>query len=104
MSLRQALAPRELTAPSGEEFLAWYGEGPMNPRVPIQGDRLMTEEGGAVGQEERVTVPYIQYLPAAWAPYFLAPRSVARTGDADVVGVGKDERDPTTQPCDYGSD
>ena len=75
MSLRQALAPRELTAPSGEEFLAWYGEGPTNPRVPIQGDGLMTEEGGAVGQEERVKVPYLQYLPAAWAPYFLAPQS-----------------------------
>ena len=75
MSLRQALATRELTAPSGEEFDAWYGDGPTNPRVPIQGDELMVEEGGAVGQEERVKVPFLQYLPAAWAPYFLAPQS-----------------------------
>jgi hypothetical protein len=52
MSLQQALAPQELTAPSGEEFLAWYGDGPTNPRVPIQGDELMTEEGGAIRQED----------------------------------------------------
>jgi hypothetical protein len=37
MSLRQALAPRELTAPSGEEFLAWYGEGPRTPGFRFRG-------------------------------------------------------------------
>jgi hypothetical protein len=52
-----ALAPRELTAPgSGEEFLAWYGDRPTNPQVPIQGDQLMTEEGGA-GYSSVSTVP-----------------------------------------------
>jgi hypothetical protein len=65
--LIQALAPWELMAPSDELFLAsWYRDGPTNPRFPNQGDELMTEEGGAIlGQEERVKVPYLQYLPAA---------------------------------------
>ena len=46
MSLRQALAVREVVAASLEEIDVWYGEGPMNPRVPTQGDELVAEFAG----------------------------------------------------------
>jgi hypothetical protein len=75
MSLRQVLAVRELTAPSDGEFDAWYGDGPTDPRVPVQGDELIVEEGGVLGEQRRVKVPYLQYLPTAWAPYFMAPQT-----------------------------
>ena len=48
---------------------------PTNPRVPIQGDDLMAEEEGAVGQDVLVKVPSLQYIPAAWAPYFMAAQT-----------------------------
>ena len=44
LSIRQALAVREVQVASVEEWIAWFGEGPDNHRVPIQGDELMTEE------------------------------------------------------------
>ena len=75
MSLRQVLAVRELTAPSDGEFDAWYGDGPTDPRVPVHGDELIVEEGGVLGEQRRVKVPYLQYLPTAWAPYFMAPQT-----------------------------
>ncbi|KAI2508445.1 hypothetical protein MHU86_5972 [Fragilaria crotonensis] len=43
LSLRQALAVREVVAAAEEELDVWYGEGPGNPRVPTQGDELVTE-------------------------------------------------------------
>ena len=80
MSLRQALAVRELSAPSWQEFDAWYGDGPTNPRVSVLGDELMADEGGAIGHDVLVEVPALQYIPAAWAPYFMA----AQTPEAAV--------------------
>ena len=49
LSMRQALAVREVVAASEEEVDVWYGEGPNNPRVPIQGNELVTEVGGPDG-------------------------------------------------------
>ncbi|KAI2496731.1 hypothetical protein MHU86_17778 [Fragilaria crotonensis] len=49
--------------------------GPDNPRVPIQGDELVSEfaDPGAAGAN--VKVPLLQYVPMAWAPYFMAAQS-----------------------------
>jgi hypothetical protein len=97
MSLRQALVVRELSAPSWEEFDAWYGDGPTNPRVAVPGDELMADEGDAVGQEMLVEVPVLQYVPAAWAPYFMAaqtPEAAVRTWRRLVAGndtMGQDD-------------
>ena len=73
ISLRQALAVREVVAAADDELDAWYGEGPGNPRVPTQGDELVTELEGGFGVN--VKVPLLQYLPTAWAPYFIAAQS-----------------------------
>ena len=73
ISLRQALAVREVVAAAEDELDAWYGEGPGNPRVPTQGDELVTELEGGLGLNVRV--PLLQYLPMAWAPYFIAAQS-----------------------------
>jgi hypothetical protein len=73
ISLRQALAVREVVAAAEDELDAWYGEGPGNPRVPTQGDELVTELEGGLGVNVRV--PLLQYLPMAWAPYFIAAQS-----------------------------
>jgi hypothetical protein len=105
LSLRQALAVRKRWAPSWAEFDAWYGDGPTNPRVPIPGDELMAragEEAAAVvaaqeqdddangGEDEgMVEVPSLQYIPAAWAPYFMAaqtPEAAMRTWRKLVAG------------------
>ena len=73
LSLRQALAVREVVAGAEEELDVWYGEGPANPRVPIQGDELVTESDG--GLATNVKVPLLQYIPMAWTPYFMAAQS-----------------------------
>ena len=97
MSLRQALAVRELSAPSTAEFDAWYGDGPTNPRVAVPGDELMADEGDAVGHDVLVEVPTLQYIPAAWAPYFMAaqtPEEAMRTWRrlrACNITIGQDE-------------
>ena len=69
LSLRQALAVREVVAAAEEELIVWYGEGPGNLRVPTQGNELVTETEG--GLATNVKVP-LQYIPMAWAPYFMA--------------------------------
>jgi hypothetical protein len=73
LSLRQALAVREVVAGAEEELNVWYGEGPGNPRVPIQVDELVTESEG--GLATNVKVPLLQYIPTAWTPYFMAAQS-----------------------------
>ena len=75
LSLRQALAVREVVAASEEEIDVWYGKGPGNPRVPIQGDKLVTEFAGLGVAGVNVKVPLLQYIPMAWAPYFMAAQS-----------------------------
>jgi hypothetical protein len=76
LSLRQALAVREVVAGAEEELDVWYGEGPGNPRLPIQGDELVTESEG--GLATNVKVPLLQYIPKmAWTPYFMAAQSPA---------------------------
>jgi hypothetical protein len=37
----------------------------MDPWVPVQGNKLMLEEGGALGEEMHVKVLYLLYLPKA---------------------------------------
>ena len=71
LSMRQALAVREIVAAPEEEV----GEGPGNPRVPIQGDELVAEVAGPEGAGVNVHVPLLQYIPMAWAPYFMAAQS-----------------------------
>ncbi len=73
LSMRQALAHREVVAGAEEELDVWYGEGPGNPCVTIQGDELVTKSEG--GLETNVKVPLLQYIPMAWAPYFMAAQS-----------------------------
>lgn len=68
MSLRQALAPKEILAPTWAEWNTHFG---VNPReVRIRGEELMVVEGGD-DNGRRVLVPKLQYIPRAWAPYFL---------------------------------
>jgi hypothetical protein len=74
LSLCQALAVREVVAASDEEVDVWYGEGPGNPRMPIQGDELVGEFEGGLGANVN-KVPLLQYMPRAWAPYFMAAQS-----------------------------
>ena len=73
LSMRQAIAVREKVAGAEEELDVWYGKGPGNPRVPIQGDESVTEFEG--GLATNVKVPLLQYIPMAWAPYFMAAQS-----------------------------
>jgi hypothetical protein len=68
LSLRQALAPKELLVPTWTEWNAHFG---VNPReVRIRGEELMTIEGRDAETGRRVWVPKLQYIPRAWAPYF----------------------------------
>jgi hypothetical protein len=78
--MRQALAVREVVAAAGEELDLWYSEGPGNPRVPIQGDELVSESEG--GLATNVKVPLLQNILMVWAPYFMAaqlPEAARRT-------------------------
>ena len=76
LSMRQALAISEVMAASEEEVDVWYaGEGLENSRVPIQGDELVTELAGPGAAGTNVKVPLLQYIPMAWAPYFMAAQS-----------------------------
>jgi hypothetical protein len=52
--MRQAHAVREVVAGAEEELDVWYGEGPGNPRVPIQGDELVTESEGRLATNVKV--------------------------------------------------
>ena len=69
VSLRQAIEPHSITIPTGPEWTAHYGGAP--DRIPIAGEELLmgvdTAEAGRI-----VDVPRLQYLPRAWAPYFLS--------------------------------
>jgi hypothetical protein len=68
LSLRQALAPRDVVAPTWAEWNAHYGVG--LERYPIRGEELMSVDG-AEGAGRTVSVARLQYIPRAWAPYFL---------------------------------
>ncbi len=48
----------------------WYDGVEGEPRIPIQGDELVTEYADGAGTN--VKVPLLQYVPMAWAPYFMA--------------------------------
>ncbi len=79
LTMHQALAAREVVAVE-EELNVRHGEGPGSPRVPTQGDELVTVSEG--GLTTNVKVPLLQYIPMAWAPYFMAaqsPEAVRRT-------------------------
>ena len=71
--MRQALAVWEVVAGAEEELDVWYGEGPGNHRVPIQGDELVTESEGGLATNMKVRL--LQYIPMAWTPYFMAAQS-----------------------------
>ncbi|KAI2489189.1 hypothetical protein MHU86_25410 [Fragilaria crotonensis] len=67
LSLRQALAPKEVLAPTWSEWNTHFGIDPRDVR--IRGEELMVVEGGD-DNGRRVLVPKLQYIPRAWAPYF----------------------------------
>jgi hypothetical protein len=48
---------------------------PHGPPGSCARNELIVEEGGVLGEQRRVKVPYLQYLPTAWAPYFMAPQT-----------------------------
>jgi hypothetical protein len=50
LSMRQALAVRQVVAGAEEELNVWYVKGHGNPRVPIQGDELVAESEGGLAQ------------------------------------------------------
>jgi hypothetical protein len=81
----QALAVGKVIAAAEEELDVWYGEGPGNPQVPIQGNELVSESKG--GLTTNVKVPLLQYIPMAWAPYFMAAQSLeaARRTYSDLL-------------------
>jgi hypothetical protein len=66
--LRQALAPRDVVAPTWAEWNAHDGVGP--DRIPIMGEDLMSADGND-GSGRTVFVARLQYIPRAWASYFL---------------------------------
>ena len=69
MSLRQAMEPQQITVPTWAEWNAHYGVGAN--RVMVEGeDLLLSVAEGEAGRT--VWVPRLQYLPRAWAPYFMA--------------------------------
>ena len=69
MSLRQAMEPQQITVPTWAEWNAHYGVGAN--RVMVEGeDLLLSVAEGEAGRT--VWVPRLQYLPWAWAPYFMA--------------------------------
>ena len=70
MSLRQALAPHSVVVPTWAEWNAHYGVGPPHLRHPINGEELVSMDGEP-GNGRTVLVPRLQYVPQAWAPYFL---------------------------------
>ena len=41
--------------------------------MPVQGDKLVGEFEGGLGANVKVTL--LQYVPRAWAPYFMAAQS-----------------------------
>ena len=85
LSMCQALAVGKVIAAAEEELDVWYGEGPGNPQVPIQGNELVSESKG--GLTTNVKVPLLQYIPMAWAPYFMAAQSLeaARRTYSDLL-------------------
>ena len=72
--VRQALVVSEVVAASKEEVDVWYSEGPGNPQVPVQDDELVTEYASGLGVNVKVLL--LQYVPMAWAPYFMAAQSL----------------------------
>ena len=70
MSLRHALVPVEVRVPMAQDWDEHYGPGPPNARIPIEGNELMS--GYPISERgQAAKVPYLQYLPRAWAPYFM---------------------------------
>ncbi len=84
LSMRQALAVREVVAGAEEELNVWYGEGPGNPRVPIQGDELVTESEGGLATHVKVPPPSIH--PDGVDTVFHGCK-VARSGASDLAAT-----------------
>ncbi len=95
LSLRQALAVREVVAGAEEELDVWYGEGPENPRVPIQGDELVTESDGRLATN--VKVPLLSIHPDGVDAVFHGC-AVARSGASDLAAThGRSYDRPTAR-------
>lgn len=94
LSLRQAIEPHAISVPSWQEWDAHYGVGPG--RVQVAGeDVLMTVEAADPAVGRVVDVPRIQYLPRAWAPYFLeamTPEKAMRLVRTLIAGLTYDQR------------
>ena len=57
--LKECIAPLAKKAPTVETLDAFYAGAPENVLLPIQ----------MPATSEEVSVPHLQYLPKAWAPY-----------------------------------
>ena len=68
LSLRQAIEPHPISVPTWQEWDVHYGVGP--DRVQVVGEEVLVSVEAA-GAGRTVDVPRLQYLPRAWAPYFL---------------------------------
>ena len=100
MSLRQAMEPLEMTVPTWAEWNTHYGVGPA--RVPIAGEELlMSVEEHDAGRI--VKVPRLQYVPRAWAPYFLAamtPEKAMRQMRQLINALTSEEQRATVTPLE----
>ena len=54
LSMRKALAVREMVAATEEEHHVWHGKGLGNPRVLTQGDELVSEAKGGLATNVKV--------------------------------------------------
>ena len=59
--LKECIAPLTVRVPTVETLGAFYTRAPENVLLPIQ----------TPATSEEVSVPRLQYLPKAWAPYFM---------------------------------
>jgi hypothetical protein len=98
-SLRQALDPKKIVVPTWTEWNVHYGVGP--DRNHMQGEELMTVEGEGAGRP--VYVPRLQYVPRAWAPYFIggmSPEKAMRLVRQLITGLGTDAQRAAGAPLE----
>ena len=97
--LRQALDPKKIVVPTWTEWNVHYGVGP--DRNHMQGEELMTVEGE--GARRPVYVPRLQYVPGAWAPYFIGGMSsekAMRLVRQLITGLGTDVQRAAVAPLE----
>jgi hypothetical protein len=102
MSLRQALAPHSVVVPTWAEWNAHYGVGPPHLRHPINGEELVSMDGEP-GDGRTLSVPRLQYVPQAWAPYFLggmSPEQAMRLVRSLIDGLASEGQQAIAAPLE----